>query len=52
MILDKINKNNYIKDNYIIRGDYMTKGPLDPNAIKALNEMKLEIAKVGISEGL
>ncbi|MCF6460620.1 alpha/beta-type small acid-soluble spore protein [Clostridium sp. Cult3] len=29
----------------------MTKGPLDPNAIEALNEMKLEIAKeLGISE--
>lgn len=29
----------------------MSKGPLDPNAIKALNEMKLEIAnELGISD--
>jgi len=29
----------------------VSKGPLDPNAIKALNEMKLEIAnELGISD--
>lgn len=31
----------------------MTKGPMDPNAIKALNEMKYEIAnELGITKNL